>query len=393
MFPRPKPTRCLTIACVAAFCLSTGLAQSPDLGGGGFDTKPPQKKPKKTESDKPQPRILVDKTEWNFGEVWQGTDVQGTIKIKNVGNAPLEITTKSSCGCTVPTKPKNPLLPGESDDMTITYNTTKRRGPANQRITLLTNDPTQPRVTIFVRGDVKTLYESDPADGIYFGRMHEGSNITKDTTIRISYDKKVNIRMKEGGDFGPFKVEFQEVEPGRVYKLSATTQPPLDRGVTRKNVILLTDLDTIPEIVVPIHCYVQPPVVLQPRFLRATRTAPREIQKTVRMRYRADKPIRIVDVKPSHDVIKVTILEPVPQDPARPTLGRQEIRVTIPPGKDLPETGPIGVDIITDSDNPDYKTLHVPIEIIGLDSSKRTNPLKRMSAAGRDDDQDDPDTE
>lgn len=75
----------------------------------------------------------------NYGVVEQGSDPYRVFKFTNTGNAPLIITNaKGSCGCTVPTFPKEPIGPGESGEIKVRYDT-NRLGKFTKRVTLTTN--------------------------------------------------------------------------------------------------------------------------------------------------------------------------------------------------------------------------------------------------------------
>lgn len=69
------------------------------------------------------PVISFDETEFDFGTIDQGTNVEHVFKFTNTGEAPLVIVNaKSSCGCTVPSFPKEPVAPGESGEMLVKFN-------------------------------------------------------------------------------------------------------------------------------------------------------------------------------------------------------------------------------------------------------------------------------
>lgn len=69
------------------------------------------------------PVISFEETEFDFGEIEQGTNVEHVFKFTNTGNAPLVITdATSSCGCTVPSPPKDPIAPGESGELLVKFN-------------------------------------------------------------------------------------------------------------------------------------------------------------------------------------------------------------------------------------------------------------------------------
>ena len=63
------------------------------------------------------PKIEFKEETINYGEVVKGVDDGVRVfEFTNTGDAPLIITNvKSSCGCTVPSKPKEPILPGKSE--------------------------------------------------------------------------------------------------------------------------------------------------------------------------------------------------------------------------------------------------------------------------------------
>ncbi|ETN97007.1 Protein of unknown function [Zhouia amylolytica] len=75
------------------------------------------------EDAKKLPVMTFEKTEHDFGNIVQGTPVETKFKFTNTGDAPLIITdAKSSCGCTVPEKPKDPIAPGETGELLVKFN-------------------------------------------------------------------------------------------------------------------------------------------------------------------------------------------------------------------------------------------------------------------------------
>ncbi len=75
------------------------------------------------EAAKAVPVMTFDKAEHDFGTIEQGAAQETAFKFTNTGNAPLIITdAKSSCGCTVPNPPKEPIAPGESSELLVKFN-------------------------------------------------------------------------------------------------------------------------------------------------------------------------------------------------------------------------------------------------------------------------------
>ncbi len=75
------------------------------------------------EAAKAVPVMTFEKAEHDFGTIEQGAAQETAFKFTNTGNAPLIITdAKSSCGCTVPNPPKDPIAPGESSELLVKFN-------------------------------------------------------------------------------------------------------------------------------------------------------------------------------------------------------------------------------------------------------------------------------
>ena len=97
---------------------------------------------------------------YNFGEISEGPQVTHEFKFTNNGKEPLILTNvKASCGCTTPSWPKDPILPGKEATILVTYNTQGRPGNFNKSITI-TSNATTPSKVIYIKGQVVKV---DPA--------------------------------------------------------------------------------------------------------------------------------------------------------------------------------------------------------------------------------------
>ncbi|MCB0529940.1 MAG: DUF1573 domain-containing protein [Saprospiraceae bacterium] len=108
--------------------------------------------------------MTFDVTTIDYGSIEKGSDPIRKFKFTNTGNEPLIIkTAKGSCGCTVPTYPKEPIMPGESNVIEVRYDT-QRVGPFTKTVTLTTNESADTH-TLTIKGDVKAApaQESVPA--------------------------------------------------------------------------------------------------------------------------------------------------------------------------------------------------------------------------------------
>jgi len=84
-------------------------------------------------------KIEFKQIEIDYGTIEKNSDGTRVFEFTNTGDAPLIINkVKSSCGCTIPSKPTKPIMPGQSDKITVKYNT-HRAGPFRKTITVYSN--------------------------------------------------------------------------------------------------------------------------------------------------------------------------------------------------------------------------------------------------------------
>ena len=86
------------------------------------------------------PEFNFEKELHDFGQLVDGEKVSYSFKFTNSGDAPLIISNaKGSCGCTVPNWSRDPIAPGESGSIDVTFNSSGRSGKQNKAITLTAN--------------------------------------------------------------------------------------------------------------------------------------------------------------------------------------------------------------------------------------------------------------
>ena len=93
------------------------------------------------------PVIQFERTTYDFGEVVQGEKLSYSFKFKNTGKSNLIIfSSEATCGCTTSTPPKAPIRPGESGEITVTFDSKSQNGKVTKRILVGAN--TYPAETI-----------------------------------------------------------------------------------------------------------------------------------------------------------------------------------------------------------------------------------------------------
>lgn len=110
-------------------------------------------KPEVSKSDISKPVFKFETEELDYGTIKRNADGVRFFKFKNIGNAPLIIEdVKGSCGCTIPTKPSEPIMPGKSGEIKVKY-ATDRVGKFIKTVTIVSNATDMPKV-VKIKGEV-----------------------------------------------------------------------------------------------------------------------------------------------------------------------------------------------------------------------------------------------
>ncbi len=101
------------------------------------------------------PVITFKKTEHDFGKIHEEDGrVSVVFEFQNQGMSPLVLSNvRASCGCTTPTWTKEPVEPGQTGSITVTYNPNGRPGRFQKTVTI-TSNATEPTVKVYIKGEV-----------------------------------------------------------------------------------------------------------------------------------------------------------------------------------------------------------------------------------------------
>ena len=99
--------------------------------------------------------ISFDKETHDYGVMKQHANGECVFVFTNTGTEPLIISNaKGSCGCTVPSWPREPIAPGATGELKVKYDT-KRIGMINKSVTIQSNAVTNPTKIIRIKGEIK----------------------------------------------------------------------------------------------------------------------------------------------------------------------------------------------------------------------------------------------
>lgn len=176
-------------------------------------------------------KIVFEELEHDFGSFKEAAGVQvTTFKFKNDGAVPLVLTNvRASCGCTTPKWTKEPVAPGKSGEIQVSYNPKNRPGIFNKSVSVNSNAENS-MVALRIKGQVekreKTLAELYPrkigdlrvkTNHISFAKLVQGAVETKE--IELVNDSK-----------NPIKVTFRTVPKHLVAKVIPETIPVDGKG-------------------------------------------------------------------------------------------------------------------------------------------------------------------
>ena len=98
----------------------------------------------------------------DYGTVAPNSDGKREFTFVNNGNKPLIITNASgSCGCTVPSFPKEPIMPGAKAVIGVKYDTSRAGQPFNKTVTVTSNATAAPSKILTIKGTVSAAIVVD----------------------------------------------------------------------------------------------------------------------------------------------------------------------------------------------------------------------------------------
>lgn len=86
------------------------------------------------------PVMTFTEKEFDFGTIKEGDKVEHVFTFTNTGKADLVIVdAKGSCGCTVPVFKKEPIKPGETSEMKVTFDSNGKPGAQQKSVNITAN--------------------------------------------------------------------------------------------------------------------------------------------------------------------------------------------------------------------------------------------------------------
>ena len=91
-------------------------------------------------SNLPKTTMEFEETKFSFGTIKEGDKVRHTYKFRNTGSNPLVISNAvASCGCTIPSYPKEPVPPGGTGEIEVEFNSKGKSGHQQKNVMIYSN--------------------------------------------------------------------------------------------------------------------------------------------------------------------------------------------------------------------------------------------------------------
>lgn len=180
---------------------------------------------------------------WETTHITQKADplaesISATFKFQNTGDTEITIEKiKSSCGCTTAALEKKTYAPGESGEITATFNIGSRQGLQSKSIRVTTDNESRPTVLI-MKTLVPEVLSIKPS--FVFWRQGEEPEV-KSIHLRGGLDEPIRVLKAESSNSN-VRVELVEVEAGRHYRLDMFPASTDELGKARITVV--TDYPT-----------------------------------------------------------------------------------------------------------------------------------------------------
>ncbi|MEW6363847.1 MAG: DUF1573 domain-containing protein [Acidobacteriota bacterium] len=201
----------------------------------------------------PKPVIYCAQPKFDFGNLIQGKSVEHTFVLQNKGDATLKImSVNPSCGCTAALVSQNAVEPGQTSEIKAKFDSGRFRGPVHKTISVSSNDPASPQITLELTGTVVRLYETVPDGGVSFGDVNKSSSFETQVTVRGMEGRKPVVSSVAVENDSSFDATFAKKPNSDEYLVTLRLKPESQpHRVTGNLVINLNDPDN-PKLVVPL---------------------------------------------------------------------------------------------------------------------------------------------
>ena len=272
-----------------------------------------------------EPDIQFEVKAYDFGRLMEGEKTEYSYRFRNAGGEPLIIgDIRTSCGCTAALVSAKRVAPGEEGEIRVTFDSSGRPGKTHKTITVWSNDPDTPKVTLTLSGIVWSEVEITPRR-IGFGYVdratlestsgkeekREGLRTWKEVHVKFPTDPKLHVtRVVATSNALEVEVMPRDAEDSGedVVRIGITPEAPI--GPLTEEVTIFTTSKVKPTVSVWVRANVRGDLVVTPRSL-ALRVSKKDTSyvRQVFVWKKGKKDLRVVAVEDRTGIFTANVVE------------------------------------------------------------------------------------
>lgn len=296
------------------------------------------------------PAIEFEQTRFDFGEVEAGKMVH-EFPFKNTGDALLEITkVQAACGCTAAAAGQTRIEPGQTGSIRAELDASKFKGRIEKGITISSNDPKKPTVSLQLVATIRQDLMVLPAQSVSFQRLK--SDTVTNTIVEIKSNLPDPLVISKVEANVPWLTATLVETNEKNARIEVATKPPLLNGNNYAVITVHTGYEKHKTLTINTSVSVPQVITAVPSrlfFLSSKQKSPSDISMLV---MRNDgKEFHITGVETNSPFLSINV---VPNQPGR------SYRLTV---KYTPKEGekPANENIVIKTDEPTLPKLEVPV--------------------------------
>lgn len=194
-----------------------------------------------------QPKLtVVGGTSFEFGELHSDEPVKKIVTIRNDGDDTLEVSSVSaSCGCTGALLSSDRIAPGDSGQISISFNPDRFSGNVKKYISFETNDPINSHARVNFSATINRILAVEP-DYLMFKDVKLGEPSTMELTVKNLSKSPITITSIIPSDLAIAIAQKSASIPAESETTLSFTLTSPAAGTVRGNIELKTDNTSVP---------------------------------------------------------------------------------------------------------------------------------------------------
>lgn len=308
------------------------------------------------------PKLVCLEPLKDFGLVVKGEELFHSFEIKNEGKADLTIIdVRPSCGCTVAEADKV-IKPGQKGKIKTKLETKDFKGPITKDITVVSNDPENPQLKLFLKAIIRPVVEVLPDSNLRFVKLRK--DVGKVQRLLVTEEEGFEFKILNYESSKPYiKFEYTPAPQDKInpqyknkqYEITALIGPEAPVGMVNEKLTVFTNSKLVPKIELKIIGLVRPEIQITPPKLElGTIDATSDFQRMIRVKDNSgSKKFELISVQPTVPFITVS------QEVIKPG---EDYNLNIMFSKEPPKGNFEGKVVIkTNSEIEEYKNIEIPI--------------------------------